>query len=93
MLYMEVTSVSRNKTLTLTYRKYITTNHFQEGAGEPTNGNRREHMIDQDGKADTTKEGNNTTTIIEGKQPPVGDPGKLQGATSQQQAATEVSIK
>jgi hypothetical protein len=35
---MEVTSVSRNKTLTLTYRKYITTNHFQEGAGEPMNG-------------------------------------------------------
>ena len=89
MLYMEVTSVSRNKTLTLTYRKYITTNHFQEGAVEPTKGNIRE----QDGKADTTKEGNNTTTIIEGKQPPVGDPGKLQGATSQQQAPREVSIK
>ena len=57
----------------------------KEGAGEPTKGNIRE----QDGKADTTKEGNNTTTIIEGKQPPVGDPGKLQGATSQQQAPTE----
>ena len=93
MLYMEVTSVSRNKTLTLTYRKYITTNHFQEGAGEPTNGNRREDMIDQDGKADTTKEGNNTTTNTVGKQPPVDDPEKIQGTTSQQQAATEVSIK
>ena len=63
----------------------------KEGAGEPTNGNRREDMIDQDGKADTTKEGNNTTTNTVGKQPPVDDPEKLQGATSQQQAATEVN--
>jgi hypothetical protein len=43
--------MQHNKTLTLTYRKYITTNHFQEGAVEPTKGNIRE----QDGKADTTK--------------------------------------
>ena len=61
----------------------------KEGAGEPTNGNRREHRFDQDGKTDTTKEGNNTTTITVDKQPPVDDPEKLQGATSQQQAATE----
>ena len=69
--------------------KGVKPENTKEGAVEPTKENRRENRFNKDGKAGTTKEGNNTTTITVGKQPPVGDPGKLQGATSQQQAATE----
>jgi hypothetical protein len=43
------------------------------------------------GKGDGAQKGNNTPKINE-KQPPVGDPEKLEGVTSQPQEATEVSI-
>ena len=60
----------------------------KEGAGAQSKTSRK-GRFDQEDKADTTKQGNNITTINVDKQPPAGDPGKLEGAASQQQAATE----
>jgi hypothetical protein len=71
-------------------QKIKTTNHFQKGAGAPPKGNKRDNRL-EGGKGDGDQKGNNTTKI-DVKQPPVGDSEKLEGATSQPQAATEVSI-
>ena len=57
----------------------------KEGAGAQSKTSRKDRFNPED----TTKQGNNITTINVDKRPPVGDPGKLEGAASQQQAATE----
>lgn len=48
-----------------------TTHHFQEGAGAPPKGNRRDNRF-EGGKGDGAQKGNNTPKINE-KQPPVGE--------------------
>ena len=59
----------------------------KEGGGAPPKGNRRDNRF-EGGKGNGAQKGNNTTKINV-KQPPVGDPEKLEGATSQPQAATD----